>query len=1006
LRSLSICRRRVGRVALVAFATLAAEWSAAPASAIDPARAMEQYIHDRWERDRGFPGGSVHAITQSTDGYLWMAADKGLVRFDGLVFRLFQRGGQTEEHDPTVLAVVPDPAGGLWVQLRSAMLARYHQGRFQPLPSALNDLGPAVTAMAPTAGGAILLAVLEHGVIRYKGDQLETIVSQQSMPTSFVIAMAQTPDGDIWLGTRDSGLLRFHDGRLTPIEKGLPDQKINTLLVGERNEVWIGTDDGVSLWNGSEITRAGIPQALAHLGALAMIRDRDGNTWIGTTSGQLLRVNRYGVASVDDRDRGRRGAVTTVFEDRDRNLWIGTNRGIERLRDGIFTTYSAAGGLPTGTYGPVYVDGDRTWIAPFAGGLYSISAQHVASVPVAGLANDVVYSISGGAGDVWLARQRGGLTRLRTGRGLLTARTFTKPDGLAQDNVYAVHRARDGTVWAGTLSAGLSRLKDGTFTTFTTADGLSSNTVAAIAEAADGKIWVATPNGVSRQDAGGWIRFATREGLPSNDVNTLFEDSAHDMWIGTAAGLALARGGRILTAFHSPDRLRGSVVGIAEDRSGSLWIATNERVVRVDRDRLAANAASDADLRESGASDGLLGVEGVKRHRSVTADSSGRIWLSTTRGLSMTDPAAAAGPAAPALVSMETVSADGEAVDGAPLIIRPRKQRIAFSYSGPSLATPERVQFRYRLDGFDRTWSAPTPTRQAVYTNLGPGDYQFRVIASNGDGLWNGDEAVVSFSIAPAYWQTAWFQVTLLLLTSAAVWGVYRLRLLQVHRRLNVRFEERLAERTRIAQELHDTLLQGFLSASMHLHVAANRLPGDSPARPSLTKVLDLMRRVIEEGRNAVRGLRSPSAVPDDLERAFSGISDELTVGGDIEYRVIVEGRDRPLKPFIRDEIYRIGREAVVNAFRHAEASRVELALEYGSRRLRVVVRDDGRGIDADVLQSGSDGHWGLAGMRERADRIGAGFRVSSSAGAGTEVELSVPARVAFASEKRRDPTA
>jgi signal transduction histidine kinase len=188
--------------------------------------------------------------------------------------------------------------------------------------------------------------------------------------------------------------------------------------------------------------------------------------------------------------------------------------------------------------------------------------------------------------------------------------------------------------------------------------------------------------------------------------------------------------------------------------------------------------------------------------------------------------------------------------------------------------------------------------------------------------------------------------------------------------------------------------------------VAASHLPGDSPAKPSITKVLDLMGRVFEEGRNAVRGLRSTAAVPDDLERAFSGVADELTLGADIEYRVMVEGRDRPLKPLVRDEIYRIGREAVVNAFRHSEASRVELALEYGSPGLRVLVRDNGRGIDTDVLKSGRDGHWGLAGMRERADRIGAAFRVWSSVGTGTEVELSVPARVAFASEKRRDRTA
>ena len=238
-----------------------------------------------------------------------------------------------------------------------------------------------------------------------------------------------------------------------------------------------------------------------------------------------------------------------------------------------------------------------------------------------------------------------------------------------------------------------------------------------------------------------------------------------------------------------------------------------------------------------------------------------------------------------------------------------------------------------------------------MYTNLDPRDYRFHVVASNGDGIWNGDEAVVSFSIAPAFWQTVWFRALLLVVASVAAWAVYRLQLHQVRRQLNVRFEERLAERTRIAQELHDTLLQGFLSASMQLHVAAGRLPADSPAKSSLTKVQDLMTRVIEEGRNAVRGLRSTGGVTDDLARAFSGMSDELNIGNDVEYRVVVEGRDRPLQPLIRDEIYRIGREAVVNAFRHSDASRVELALDYGSRELRLLVRDNGRGIDGDVLR-------------------------------------------------------
>jgi len=994
------------RGSLFAFATIVVVWNAAPASAIDPVRTMDQYIHDRWESDRGFPGGGVHGITQSADGYLWIAADKGLVRFDGLVFQLIPRPGLTKEQDPTVLAVASNPAGGLWLQLRNAMLARYQDGHFDSrVPPPLNDLGPAVTAISPTSDNTILFSLMDHGVIRYRSGQIETIVSHQMMPSSFVIAMAQTPDGDLWLGTRDSGLLRLHDRVLSPIVNGLQNQKINTLLAGEGNTVWIGTDDGVMLWNGSEVTRVGIPERLAHVGALAMIRDHDENLWIGTTTGQLLRVNRHGIVSLDERNRGRRGAVTTVFEDRDRNVWIGTSRGIERLRDGVFTTYSADQGLPANTYGPVYVDDTRTWIAPIDGGLFTISGQRTTPVAIDGLDHDVVYSISGGAGDVWLARQRGGLTRVRMEAGTFSARTYTKKDGLAQDNVYAALRAADGTVWVGTLSGGLSRLRDDRFTTFTTEDGLPSNTVTALAEAADHSIWIATPNGVSHHVNNDWVRLSSAEGLPSNDVNTLFEDSAHDMWIGTAAGLALARGGRIVRTFEPPEHLRVPIFGIAEDRSGGLWIATHERILRVGRERLASTA-TDGDLREFGASDGLVGVEGVKRHRSVTSDSDGRIWLSTTRGLSMADPAATLGRAAPALVAIETISADGERMVGAPVMVPSRRQRIAFSFTGLSLATPERVQFRYRLDGFDRDWSAPTSERQAVYTNLGPSDYRFHVVASNGDGVWNGNEAVVALTIAPAFWQTTWFRALLLLVAAVSGWAAYRLQLRQVRRQLNVRFEERLAERTRIAQELHDTLLQGFLSASMQLHVAASRLPADSPAKPALQKVQELMTRVIEEGRDAVRGLRSTGGEADDLPRAFSGISDEINVGTDIEYHVTVEGRNRPLQPLIRDEVYRIGREAVVNAFRHSNASRVELAVEYATRGLRVLVRDNGRGINGEVLKSGTDGHWGLAGMRERADRIGADFKVLSTVGSGTEVELSVPARVAFATEKKRDRTA
>jgi signal transduction histidine kinase len=331
---------------------------------------------------------------------------------------------------------------------------------------------------------------------------------------------------------------------------------------------------------------------------------------------------------------------------------------------------------------------------------------------------------------------------------------------------------------------------------------------------------------------------------------------------------------------------------------------------------------------------------------------------------------------------------------------------MVLAYTGLSLSGPERVRFRYKLDGFDGGWSDPVASREAVYTNLGPGPYRFRVQASNPDGAWTGNENSIAFVVDPAFWQTWWFRLGAPLGCLLAAIALYRLRLRQLTGRLNVRFEERLQERTRIAQELHDTLLQGFLSVSMQVHVAVDRLPPDSQVKPSLARALDLMGQVIEEGRNAVRGLRSTqSGSLMDLEHAFSRIRDEFiaTENDDdpIDFRVITDGKRRPLHPLLRDEVYRIGREALSNAFRHARANKIEIELNYSYSRLRVSIRDNGCGIDPETLDTGRDGHWGLCGMRERAEQIGAQLHLWSGGAGGTEVELSVPGRIAFADQPK-----
>jgi signal transduction histidine kinase/ligand-binding sensor domain-containing protein len=967
--------------------------------ALDPNRTMSQYIRDQWSAEQGFPGGAVYAIAQTNDGYLWIGAENGLVRFDGLSFRLYNHTNTPVFPTGPVLGLTTDTDGTLWIRPQEQGLLRYRGGVFEIVLPLTGGEEAVVTAMGRDTHGDALIARANR-LFRYNSGKF-TLLTSPSEPTPLVISMAQTGDGKVWMGTRDAGLFYLNGGRVTSVTLGLPDSKVNSLQPAGERDLWIGTDSGIVRWNGTELTREGTPQSLDHAQVLGISMDHDSNIWVASARG-LSRINSVAGSLTEERGQPVASGVSAPFEDREGNLWVGNSRGIERFRDTLFLTYDSSGTSGSKNDGPLYADaGGRTWFAPSDGGLFWVKGDTSGRISDAGLDKDVVYSISGGDDELWVARQRGGLTHLRSRGSSLANETYTARNGLAQNSVYVVHRNHDGTVWAGTLGGGVSRVQNGRVITFTTANGLASNTVSAIEESSDGTMWFATPNGLSALAGDRWRVYAGRDGLPPGGVSCLLEDSTGVLWIGTADGLAFLRSGAVQIPRAVPESLHEPVLGMAEDKTGWLWIATSNHVLRLKRDRLLDGALADSDVREFTSEDGLHGG-GVNRQRSVVRDPLGRIWFSLNNGISVVDPARVTRDSVPVPIHMQAVSVDGAMLDlEGPLRIPSARRRITFSYIGLSLSMPGRIRYRYMLEGFDHGWSEPVAAREAVYTNLSPGFYHFHVMARNPEGVWNTEDATVGFGIQPALWQTLWFQLSCVLASIAMALALYRYRLRQLTRQLNVRFEERLAERTRIAQELHDTLLQGFLSASMQLHVMVDGLPEGSPAKPSLNRVLQLIGQVTEEARNTLRGLRSHENPAPDLEQAFSRIRQELTLQDDIKFRVIVEGRPRPLHPLLRDEVYRIGREALVNAFRHSHARQIEAELEYGVDQLRIQIRDNGCGIDPDVLRSGRDGHWGLPGMRERAERIGARLSVWSSAAAGTEVELSIPGHIAFAAGSR-----
>jgi len=1015
-----------------AIAVLAGLCLPTSASALDPSRVLSQYVRDSWGTEKGFPGGSISAIVQTPDGYLWIGTDKGLIRFDGLNFRKFEQATPNAFPVGPVANLLPDEQGNLWVLLRSTKLLRYHGGIFE---LSRGEAENGITAICRNTAGGVLVSSLAKGTLIYNGAQFQRVQSgpvyadpvarangvppderssslswstgvtshRLAGPTSAVVSMVATTDSKIWLGTEDRGLFVLSEGKTSELSKWLPSRKVTSFLPLEGHDLWIGTSQGVLHWNGAKVTRSGVPSALLDVEVFSMIRDRDSNIWVAT-SGGLIRVNSQGVSG-DPAGPHAEGGVTAVFEDREGNRWVGGTSGIQRLRDSAFVTYSVADGLPSESNGPIYVDTEgRTWFAPLEGGLHWTKGGEHGSVTSAGLARDVVYSISGRENELWVGRQRGGLTFLRPSGGSFAGKTYTQWDGLAQNSVYAVHQSRDGTVWAGTLGGGVSAFRKGRFSTYTTANGLPSNTVTSITESPDGTVWIATSNGLSAFRNGRWRIFTVKEGLPSADLNCVLADSTGVLWIGSAAGLAFLISDHVQVPIDVSEPLREPIFGIAEDRNGWLWIASSNHVLRLKRSGLLRSGSGDADVREYGLTDGLLGTEGVKRHQSVVADSMGRIWFSMNRGLSVVNPNRAVDNSAPALVHVETASVDGNALDPRlPIRISSARQRVTFDYAGVSLSNPERVRYRYRLDGFDHDWSEPTTIRTAIYTNLSPGSYRFRVIASNSDGLWNGAEAAVGFAVTPTLWQTWWFRLGLVLCAGLAAIAVYRLRMHQLTRVLSARFEARLAERTRIARELHDTLLQSFHGLMFQFQAARNMLPrSPEKAVKTLDEAISGTRDAIAESRDEIHDLRSQPVGEGDLAQLLEAAGEDLAgAQGETQsspaFRVIVEGEPQKLSPVLQDEVYRIAREVMRNAFRHARANQIETEIRYDKNQLRLRLRDDGKGIDPKVLElSRRPGHWGLPGVSERAERIGAHLRIWSEAGAGTEVELTVPAAIAY----------
>jgi signal transduction histidine kinase len=703
-----------------------------------------------------------------------------------------------------------------------------------------------------------------------------------------------------------------------------------------------------------------------------------------------LNENRFtGFASATDLSTS---TIASLFEDREGNLWIGTeSRGVSLLRDSKFTTYSTRDGLSSDLVKALYgsSNGD-IWIGTDGGGLNLLRGGRLTNYSIANnLSSNVVLALFGdGAGSLWVGTPNG-LNRYSNGA-FTSARSTAGP---ATEYVRSIYQGSSGYLWIGTRS-GLTRIKDNTSKTFTEADGLPNDLINALYEDSNGTLWIGSLGGLTRFKNDQFTTYTTADGLTSDFISALYEDSSRTLWIGTNGGGLNRLQNNNFTAYTTKQGLVDDVIySVLEDGQNNLWFSSSKGVFRVrkaDLDEVARGNISSITATTYGTADGMLTREcSGGGSPAAWKDAAGRLWFSTIKGVAMIDPARLRTNQEAPPVVIEQLRVDQIPVTlGDNTEVPAGQTRFDFYYTAPSFVAPERIRFKYRLDGFDHDWVDAGTRRIAYYTNLRPGSYRFRVIACNNDGVWNETGASFGFYLRPYFYQTYWFYFLCLVGLALVVWQFYRFRL----KRMQAQFGAVLAERTRIAREIHDNLAQEMLGISVQLEVVARTLPPSAElARTNLDRVRMLVRHGIAEARRYVWDLRSQALEKNDLPTALAETARRLTSETPLQVQFDVTGTFRPLPRLVEDNLLRLGQEAINNAVRHAQAQQIFVNLKFNAKRVELSVRDDGRGFDYQADKSEGSNHYGLVGMRERAEQIGGTLSIHSGNGSGTEVLIQVP---------------
>ncbi|OFA02051.1 sensor histidine kinase [Duganella sp. HH101] len=966
------------------------------AHASEPSPLLIDYSHTAWSERDGAPTGATK-FAQGPDGWLWIATPTGMYRFDGV---RFERTDNIHGHpleSSNIMGLTTAPDGAVWVGYRVGGVSVFRKdgARTYAEQDGLHPVGSLHIEVAPD--GAVWVAMRDGvAVLPRGGSRFQYLGPEAGLPALGVFQILFARDGTTWIGTNTGAF--FRKPGETRFTQAWPHVALVWLCEAPDGTIW-----GNDFKNGYYRVRSTQPSVgeslKPELEGYGMHFDRQGTMWMMHTDGLERRVAAAGSSLPEQRlskENGISGPIlSTRFQDREGNLWIGTAGGIDRLRPNRLRTMPVETQLeyPALVAGP---SGD-VWVGDYARDLWKYSPAGRVSREALG---PITASYTAPDGVLWLGGTEALLRRDRDG----AVTSIPYPPELKSLRVHALQQDRDGALWAAFSSGkGVYKLVEGQWTKSGGLQGLTDLLTTSMARDAKGNLWMAHLRSQITIIDGGTVRtLGPKEGLQLGTIMQVYPDG-QAMWASGENGVMLYRDGRFATLRGERNEIFRGVSGIVRLPGGDLWLHGADglyHIAAADVDAWLNHDHATVAFERFDAQDGMMGhAPQLRPVPSLRLSRDGLLWYATSTTTGTIDPANILRNRLPPPVEIISVTSDGMRYtipSGRELGLPAGSQNLQIDFTALSLSIPERVRVRYRLVGLDHAWQEATGRRQAYYTNLAPGNYRFEVIASNEDNLWNTKGAALEIGIPPTFVQSGWFKLLLAALGMLLLYSAYALRIRHLTQRMQESLQARLAERSRIARALHDTLLQSMQALLMSFDAHSRNLKEGTTERARLDQTLNLAEQLLMEGRDQIMDLRA-SASPDALELTLEQFGKGLAEHRSHAFAMKVNGVPRQLRPHVHDEVYAIAREALFNASRYADASRIELELDYNANAFVVRIRDNGKGLDDAVAAAGHrPGHWGMVGMRERAHNIGARLAIDSKPGMGTEVIATVPGTAAY----------